>query len=109
MIAYQRSFWFRLLREPLKHTMHACVRLTNIDLNGYKFATPACHNCNRFYKNALKDHSAVFCKLNDIINPLFDKILERIVGQQAVQAAMHRAQNRDQTDPPENLDRWTSI
>lgn len=60
MLAYQRSFWFRLLHEPLKFTMRAWVRLANIDLGRCEFATPACRKCNRFYKNALKDHSTFF-------------------------------------------------
>jgi hypothetical protein len=109
MLAYQRSFLFRLLREPLKFTMRAWVRLAKIDLNGYEFATPVCRKCNRFYKNALKDHSTVFCTLNDLINPIFDKILEGIVGEEAILDAKHMAKNRDQSNPPVKIDRWTSI
>jgi hypothetical protein len=109
MLAYQRSFWFRLLRWPLKSAMRAWVRLASIDLAGYEFATPACRRCNRFYKNALKDHSPVFCRLNDLINPIFDQILEGIVGQEAILDAKHRAKNRDQSDPPVNIDHWTGI
>jgi len=109
MLAYQRSFWFRLLREPLKFTMRAWVRLANINIGAYEFATPACRKCNRFYKNALKDHSAFFCRLNDFINPIFDKILEGIVGQEAILDAKDMAKNRDQSKPPVNIDQWTSI
>ena len=109
MIAYGRSAWFRLLREPLKLAMRAWVRLSGLDLSGYALATPACRDCNRFYKNALKDHSAVFRAINGVGNPLFDKVLERIVEPREMEAAAHRARNRDRIGPPEDPDRWTNI
>jgi hypothetical protein len=109
MIAYRRSFWFRLLREPLKLVMRVWVMLSGIDLTAYQFATPMCRNCNRSYKNALKDQSPIFRKLNEIINPYFDKILERIVGQQAIRDARSFARNRECIDNIDSPDLWTKI
>jgi hypothetical protein len=89
--------------------MRAWVRLARIDLSGYEFTTPMCRDCNRFYKNALKDHSPLFVRLNGLINPVFDFIIERIVGPEVVQDSKRRALGRDQVEPPEELDRWTQI
>ena len=109
MMAYRRSVWFRLVREPLKFGMRAWVRMAKIDLSGYRFTTPACLDCTRFYKNALKDHSATFRRANGIINPLFDRMLEGLVGPEAVLEARNRAETRDQAELPDDLERWTRI
>jgi hypothetical protein len=107
--AYQRCYWFFLLREPLKCAMRIWVRLAKIDLTDYTLNSPFCHNCNRFYKNALKDQSPLFCKLNDMINPTFDGIIEKIVGPNELQEAKKCAHTREEAQVRGSLDRWTRI
>ncbi|MBI2857857.1 MAG: hypothetical protein HYX90_02160 [Chloroflexi bacterium] len=41
--------------------------------------TPACYNCIRFYKVALREKSATFRWLHRWVNPVFDHFLENIV------------------------------
>jgi hypothetical protein len=86
-IAYQRSPLFRLLREPLKLGMRLFAWWYRITPDDYQQLSPGCSGCIRFYKLALKEHSAAFCWLNERINPVFDFILERIVTEEEVSDA----------------------
>ncbi len=78
-IAYQRAPWFRLLREPLKLGMRFLSRIHHVDIAEYLVRTPACYNCIRFYKVALKEKSAIFRWLHRWLNPVFDYVIEKIV------------------------------
>ena len=78
-IAYQRQPLFRLFREPLKFGMRFFSWVYRVDPDEYVVRTPACYHCIRYYKVALKEKSALFRWLNDRINPIFDRELEKIV------------------------------
>ena len=91
-IAYQRAPWFRLLREPLKLGMRLLSRIHHVDTAEYLVRTPACYNCIRFYKVALKEKSAIFRWLHGWINPAFDYVIEKIVTVEERQKARHYAQ-----------------
>ncbi|MBC8477681.1 MAG: nitroreductase [Dehalococcoidia bacterium] len=87
VIAYRRAPWFRLLREPLKLGMRCLSLIHHVDTAEYLVRTPACFNCIRFYKVALKEKSATFRWLHTWINPVFDYFLEKIVtGEELRQA-----------------------
>jgi 2-hydroxy-3-keto-5-methylthiopentenyl-1-phosphate phosphatase len=45
----------------------------------------------RFYKTALKEHSALFRLLNAMANPVFDTILEQIVSKEDIDKAKAHA------------------
>jgi hypothetical protein len=90
-IAYQRSPWFRVIREPLKLTMRTWVRLYGLDTEEYEVCSPSCYNCIRFYKTALKERSRLFRLLHSLVNPIFDFILERIVSREEVDKAKAHA------------------
>ena len=90
-IAYERSSWFRLVREPLKLTMRTWVRLNGMDPEEYEVRSPGCYNCMRFYKTVLKEQSWLFRWLNSLVNPAFDLILERIVSKEEVDKAKAHA------------------
>jgi len=91
-IAYRRAPWFRLLREPLKLGMRCLSHIHHVDAAEYLVRTPACYNCIRFYKVALKEKSATFRWLHTWINPLFDYFLERIVTKDELGRAKRYAQ-----------------
>ncbi|OHD66196.1 MAG: hypothetical protein A2176_08125 [Spirochaetes bacterium RBG_13_51_14] len=76
---YERAWWFRMVREPLRWGMIALGWLYGIDPEGYPVRSEQCRGCLRFMKTALKDRSALFNRLNGLMNPLFDRIIERIV------------------------------
>ena len=90
-IAYERSPWFRLVREPLKFAMRCWVRLYQLDPNQYEVTLPSCRNCMRFYKTVLKENSRLFRLLNKLMNPVFDIVLERIVSEEEVKKAKAHA------------------
>jgi hypothetical protein len=78
-IAYKRAPWFRLFREPLKLGMKYLAFIHHIDAKEYQVRTPACYQCIRFYKTALFKKSASFRWLHDRFNPIFNKMIARIV------------------------------
>jgi hypothetical protein len=90
-IAYERAPWFRLIREPLKLTMHNWVGLRGVDPREYEVHSNGCYDCTRFYKNELKEQSGVFRLLNSLINPVFDIIMERIVSEKEINNAKAHA------------------
>lgn len=90
--AYSRSNLFRIVRELLKMFMHFWIEVRKIDLSDYIIRTPYCKNCNRFYKNALKNNSRIFVLLNNIINPVFDYYLEKKLGKEEIIEAKKKAQ-----------------
>ncbi|MEW5960495.1 MAG: nitroreductase [Chloroflexota bacterium] len=91
-LAYQRAPLFRLVREPLKGGMRGLAWMHRIDLAEYEVRTPACYGCIRFYKTALKDKSALFRRLNRLVNPLFDALLEQLVTGAEIRQAKAYAQ-----------------
>ncbi|MDD5038048.1 MAG: hypothetical protein PHN78_01855 [Dehalococcoidales bacterium] len=54
----------------------------HVDTSEYLVRTPACYNCIRFYKVAVKEKSATFRWLHKWINPLFDRVIETIVTEE---------------------------
>lgn len=78
-IAYQRAPWFRLFREPLKLGMRWLAMIHNVDAKEYRMRTPGCYQCIRFYKTALFAKSRSFSWLHKQINPIFNKLIGRIV------------------------------
>lgn len=106
-IAYQRAPWFRLLREPLKLGMRVLSSIHRVNTADYVVRTPACYNCIRFYKVALKEKSATFRWIHAWINPLFDHFLERIVTDEELRRAKTYAQAASQGDlNKEQTDDW---
>lgn len=86
-IAYRRAPWFRLVREPLRLGMRLWAWIYRLDPSEYDVRTPACYDCIRFYKTALKERSRAFRFLNDRINPIFDAFIARIVTAEEIQQA----------------------
>jgi len=77
--AYGRAWWFRLVREPLRLGMVAWGRACGIDPELYAMGSAWCAGCVRSLKTALKDASPLFRKVNGVLNPVFDRLLERVV------------------------------
>jgi hypothetical protein len=105
-IAYRRAPWFRILREPLKAGMHFLVHVHHISIEEYLVRTPACYNCIRFYKTALKEKSRVFRWLHRVANPVFDFFLKRAVTKAEFSRAKSyaRAASEGHLNQPEVVD-----
>jgi hypothetical protein len=77
----RKSLFFRLFRMPLISGMRIMSYFHGIDLDDYPVRTERCKNCVRFMKNALKERSPVFARLNDRINPYFNQYRDRLVSE----------------------------
>ncbi|MBI2831417.1 MAG: nitroreductase [Chloroflexi bacterium] len=97
-IAYRRAAWFRLLREPLKLGMRCLSHIHHINASEYAVRTPACYDCIRFYKLALKEKSALFRWLHKGINPVFDYCIEKIVTAEEQRQSREYARKASQGD-----------
>jgi hypothetical protein len=78
--AYGHAWWFRLVREPLRLGMLAMGRLYGADSSSYEVRSPACRGCPRLVKLELKERSALFRLLNALVNPSFDRLIERLIS-----------------------------
>jgi hypothetical protein len=96
--AYRRAWWFRLVREPLRIGLIVMSKLYGIDAKSYTVRSENCYGCIRFMKTALKENSPLFNRLNNLINPVFDRIMERIVTGEEVSEAKRFA--RESTHEP---------
>lgn len=52
--------------------MRILARVHRVNAGEYVVRTPACYNCIRFYKAALKEKSATFRSFHRWVNPAFD-------------------------------------
>lgn len=106
-IAYRHAPWFRLFREPLKLGMRFLSWTYRVNPSEYDVRTPACYGCIRFYKVALKEKSGLFRQMNDLFNPLFDALLERIVTEEEINQAKTYARAASNGEIiPEDSARW---
>lgn len=106
-IAYRRAPWFRLCREPLRFGMRFLSWIHRVNPSEYEVRTPDCFGCIRFYKVALKEKSALFQRMNDLFNPLFDALLERIVTEEEIrQAKTYARAASDGETTPEDAAKW---
>lgn len=106
-IAYGRTPEFRLFREPLKLGMRFLSRMYRVNPSEYIVRTPGCFGCVRFHKTALKEKSHLFRLMNDLCNPLFDRLLERIVTEDEVKSAKAYARAASNGEvAPADAERW---
>ncbi|MFC2010219.1 hypothetical protein ACFLUL_01400 [Chloroflexota bacterium] len=59
--------------------MRWLVFIHRINAKEYQVRTPGCYQCIRFYKTALFKKSASFRWLHDRVNPVFNKLIAKIV------------------------------
>jgi hypothetical protein len=106
-IAYQRAPWFRLFREPLKLGMRYLAFFHRIDAREYRVRTPGCYRCIRYYKTALFGKSAVFRWLHNRFNPIFNKLIARIVtDEERKQAKIYADAASEGNVSKEEADEW---
>lgn len=85
--AYARAWWFRLVREPLRAAMLLLGRLYGVDTGAYDVKSPACRACPRLVKLELKERSRLFRLANALVNPYFDRLIERLITERDLAAA----------------------
>jgi hypothetical protein len=75
----ERAWGFYYLRAPLIAGMRLLAAWHGIDPRAYWVRSETCRGCVRLMKTALKEKSTIFRFLNNSINPVFDKLVERLV------------------------------
>ncbi len=84
---YNRAWWFRIIREPLRYSMVIMGKFYGVNHSNYLVKSDECQGCVRFIKTGLKEKSSLFRFLNRIVNPVFDWMLETIVSEEEVMEA----------------------
>lgn len=90
--AYASAWWFRLVREPLRAGMLLLGKLYGVDTSAYDVKSPACRACPRLVKLELKERSRLFRLANALINPHFDRLIERLLTERELQEAKDHAE-----------------
>jgi len=93
----ERKWWFYYFRLPLVMGMRILAAWHRIDPRDYMVRSEDCYGCIRFLKTALKEQSPVFRFLNDRINPVFDKVVGKIVTKEEIREAKDFAKSKTQT------------
>jgi hypothetical protein len=103
-LCYERTRWFRWFRDPLVLGMRLLARWHRIDPRDYAVRMEECYGCLRFLKEDLKDKSPLFVRLNDLVNPTFNRLRDSIVTKEEIEEARRFAreatgQDGDQGGP----------
>jgi len=86
-LCYERNLWFRWVREPLVLGMRLLARWHRIDPRDYPVRMEECFGCLRFLKEELKEKSPLFVRLNDLVNPAFNRLRDSIVTKEEIEEA----------------------
>ncbi len=97
--AYARAPWFRLVRGPLRLAMLLLGRLYGVNTGAYELRSPACRGCPRLVKLELKEKSALFRPLNNLVNPYFDRLIERLLTEREMLEAEDFARRAVRGEP----------
>jgi len=98
-LCFQRVWWFRLMREPLLLGMRLLSWWHMIKPRDYRVRTESCYGCIRYMKESLQEKSIVARQLNDLINPVFNRIRDSILTQEEIRESKRFA--REATHPAE--------
>jgi hypothetical protein len=98
---YERVWWFKTIREPLRAGMVLMGKLYGVNHDDYPVKNEECQGCVRFTKTGLKEKSSLFRLLNGIVNPVFDRIMETIVIPEEVLEAKKYAKEATHATPAE--------
>jgi len=91
-IAYQRCWWFPLVREPLLLGMRILARWHGIDARSHGVRNRECRGCIRFMKAELEEKSPIFRFLNDRIGKRFSALRDARITQEERDEAKRYAQ-----------------
>ncbi len=105
-LCYQRAFWFRLFRNTLAAGVRLFSFAARIPADDSSARSPLCRRCLRFSKNALKRRSPLFCRLDTVFNPLFNRARDSLLTPAEMERGRELARlaaRRDFAPPPLGL------
>jgi hypothetical protein len=78
-LCFERAWWFRALRGVLAVGVGLFAVALRVRVDDGTRA-PMCTGCLRFRKNAVKRRSPFFCRLDAIVNPLFNRARDALLS-----------------------------
>ncbi len=102
MLCYRRAWWFRAFRELLAAGVRLFAFVARIRPTLLRPRSPYCHACLRFRKNALKRESAMFCRIDARINPIFNHLRDALLTPEELERARALASRTE--DPAYRMD-----
>lgn len=97
-ICYQRAFWFRAFREALATGIRLFAVAYGFRADAHPARSPMCRSCLRFRKNALKQRSALFNRLDAYLNPLFNRARDSLLTAEELEQARSLAKRAAEVD-----------
>jgi len=94
----RRSWWFRPFREGLGAGIRLFALAYRIPPESGTPRSPYCHQCLRFRKNALKLRSPLFVRLDNRLNPVFNRIRDSLLTPEELATARELALRREDPD-----------
>lgn len=96
-LCYRRAWWFRGFREVLATGIRLFALACRIPADRHRVRSPMCFKCLRFRKNALKQRSPLFNRLDARLNPIFNRVRDSLLTAQELERARRLA--REAEDP----------
>ncbi|TRW89628.1 hypothetical protein [Candidatus Methylobacter oryzae] len=97
-LCYRRAWWFRIFREVLATGIRLFAVAYRLPADRHPPRSAMCHSCLRFRKNALKQCSALFNRLDSHLNPLFNKVRNSLLTEAELEQARKLASDANEPD-----------
>jgi hypothetical protein len=97
-ICYRRAWWFRAFREVLASGIRLFAIAYGLRSDRHPPRSAMCYRCLRFRKNALKQRSALFNRLDAILNPVFNRVRDSLLTPAELDSARGLAQRAAEAD-----------
>lgn len=78
-LCYPRAWWFRPFREVFATGIRVFALAHRLRPEAHPARSRMCHGCIRFRKNALKERSALFRRLDAHLNPVFNRARDALL------------------------------
>jgi hypothetical protein len=86
-LCYPRAWWFRPFREVLAAGIRLFALFHPVPPEASEARSPLCRGCLRFRKNAVRQGSPVFRRLDAVLNPLFNRVRASLLTPQEIEHA----------------------
>ncbi|WP_333875429.1 hypothetical protein [Methylobacter sp.] len=90
-LCYRRAWWFRAFREVLATGIRLFALAYRLPADRHPPRSAMCYRCLRFRKNALKQRSDLFNRLDQYLNPVFNRVRDSLLTQEELEQARRLA------------------
>lgn len=97
-LCYRRAWWFRVFREILATGIRLFAFVYGFRADKHPARSAMCYRCLRFRKNALKQRSNLFNRLDYYLNPVFNHLRDTLLTPEELEQARKLAQRAAKPD-----------